>query len=115
MLEIFYSRESKDLSSGRLWRVTAPNGGVNYLLGTVHLNFPILTNGTPELNTVFNESNTFLFEMPNIFKPFDETFSSLKMLLNRKLPDTVIEKLHYIPDLYTQVHFQLCKMANEVI
>ena len=55
---------------GLLWEVTAPDGDVGHLLGTIHLSSPDVTNLSPQLRAVLDGSTRFgmevLFDAPTL-------------------------------------------------
>jgi hypothetical protein len=61
------SRNFQEIISGKLWKVTSPNGAINFMSGTYHPKYggSHINTLSPELLTIISETNEVMLEMSN--------------------------------------------------
>lgn len=91
MFKIYVTSHSKQIESSRLWRITAPNGTHNYILGTIHAeNSQLLLNGTPEFNAIFASVKQILFEFADMQEINKSGIDALNCALSFKVDNKLV-------------------------
>lgn len=88
-IAIVTSSKSEHLKTGRFWRVTTPNGQVNFFYGTAQIPHVSITK---EFATIFNSCQHFFFERYSAENSEHESFKQdaglvLKILDNERIDD----------------------------
>lgn len=93
MFKIYVSSDDQQIKASRLWRVTAPNGAINHIFGTMHIeNSSLLLAGSPEFNHIFSSSDNILFEFADMHEIRKTAIRSLEYALNFKVDEQLLQE-----------------------